>query len=1650
MKKISTTKKNKLTMRKLIAVAAVSALAAVTTLGFAACKDEEIVFTFNTDGGTDIENVKLDKGEEYDLPIPEKAGYEFEGWYTNSNFEGDPVTKIVANESTTLYAKWTQLAVITLDLDGGSLAQTTLYLKAGQNLLEFMQSYVPTKDGLVFGAWFNGNVELGANTTMPAAGITLKARYKVAYTAKIFLQKYDLSGYEAGEDIVSYGYVGMPLESAPEITGFSEVVTDDTVSYAAALSKNASENVFVHYFDRETYTVVFNTNYPVAGMESETTSNFVRYGTEIDVPNNYTCEGYCLIGWAASSNATEVLYNARCLESALYNKEEGTVTTPDKFKPESNTTLYAVWAKGYQDLFGGNDYIYLLGEEVTAYLCRGKVFFEGDYNAKLNEVYFGDLVGKLYENNTFSYYNDGKVFTLRQGDGLDKQTTLTLVNNTATYTKNGEKSEGTFVRTGEEDCFEITYTTGSLAGQSMVVKTRIVSVTDEEGKTSNQAVFNIRNDEEVALGAETDGLVRVMLSSSGSVGTYYPIIKFDGFGVATLTTASEESTYYYSIEDSILTLSSSEGGSAALTACITDINGVQVYVLYEQWLDQSFTLASGDVLTLDGGLKATYSVGGVEKEGYYSVAESQFGTLITVYAKETYKFLIKTEKDQASGSEGATTYVVESKPSSYAEYRYVKDGSVYYAPLLVVDETEVGKATLYAQRGETTEYVKVSVGSYTLVDDFYVYVAEEDFDAEGLNDKPFDLTQIQSIVFQVNASATEYSLMYWKSYTTKDEAVVTDLVEYTLKTNERDTLKLIGGFAILKVMGASTFVGPYIVKDGLTTIINGNQYRYVELHEDHTFTLLEYAPYQAYMLTENDAVNDMEYVNFDGKGNATYVKVITKAEGENPAVTESTEGTTTDTKETTLSGEKIYLFTSNDGTLSFKYINVPETNYIVRFNEVYNGRYAAADYGVLTLDGFGYKAEYNSFENDKTYVGLYTVIAENEIAFYSEEMERTIYFDLKTGKSFTLRADEFGSYLLVDNQNIQAYIDLDGYGKATIFTVEKQGDEEVKIYIDENATYEKNGSVFTLSYKDGSELITVEAKLGTLTLSGTAYNAVLVVNREAVRVYVNEDDWSVLILDDVGNAVKYNEEGVREEGNYLLITENFLYYTNVELTDACVYEYDVEKGTATPVKFDRRSYYTSDLERLLFSEYGYAYFGNTRYYYHEDAQGNVLLYRYATEGETPNQYGFVEDTTFGSFAGDVKEYGGKTYYKSSGFGINLDRLAATKDYYPVATSNNSQKKYALETLTFNPGADEEYISQGSVNLNGQSYDCYVIRERNAETGDLELYVSLGYYRFYIDVTYNGTNNTYEVTRLEYKRSLYSYNYLYYYFLTAIYFSSSLDDTFGMVHICANYAEDGTIIEEYITGDFLKDSKIVDENGNVITFAKAEYSYNRGIYGATFTAEDGYTYTLYFGLQYQSMMGRYGYTVAALARHEVLTTDNGYEVTVERIVYTELTTIEVGSIYTLSLKKNGELLPTEALISVGGSIYFIVREREEGTDGKLGKVISTKYYQLTLEEENPEDYVGDEDKSRVPFYVAATITEESVDTYYMENGVVYVDISATRGVTYVVMSDTVYVAKESTYDEESKTYTVKMTDGSTYLVKMLEGGLVVLERVSENA
>lgn len=65
-------------------------------------------------------------GMTYQLPIPEKKYNQFDGWYLNSELEGDPITEVIPTLSgdLNLYAKWIDLAVyqsITYHLDGGTL-----------------------------------------------------------------------------------------------------------------------------------------------------------------------------------------------------------------------------------------------------------------------------------------------------------------------------------------------------------------------------------------------------------------------------------------------------------------------------------------------------------------------------------------------------------------------------------------------------------------------------------------------------------------------------------------------------------------------------------------------------------------------------------------------------------------------------------------------------------------------------------------------------------------------------------------------------------------------------------------------------------------------------------------------------------------------------------------------------------------------------------------------------------------------------------------------------------------------------------------------------------------------------------------------------------------------------------------------------------------------------------------------------------------------------------------------------------------------------------------------------------------------------------------------------------------------------------------
>ena len=70
----------------------------------------EYTITYNLDGGTLGEDAVTSynvETETFNLPTPTKTGYNFEGWYEDSNFNGEPVTQVVIGTrgNKTYYAK---------------------------------------------------------------------------------------------------------------------------------------------------------------------------------------------------------------------------------------------------------------------------------------------------------------------------------------------------------------------------------------------------------------------------------------------------------------------------------------------------------------------------------------------------------------------------------------------------------------------------------------------------------------------------------------------------------------------------------------------------------------------------------------------------------------------------------------------------------------------------------------------------------------------------------------------------------------------------------------------------------------------------------------------------------------------------------------------------------------------------------------------------------------------------------------------------------------------------------------------------------------------------------------------------------------------------------------------------------------------------------------------------------------------------------------------------------------------------------------------------------------------------------------------------------------------------------------------------------
>lgn len=264
------------------------------------------------------------------LPIPEKTGYRFLGWYT-AQTGGTMVsasTKVTLAKNHTLYARWGQENYqVTFDYQGGSVGQTS-------KIVTYDQAYgslpITEKAGHTFEGWYldlvdeGSRIEESRKVTIPVNHI-LYAKF----TPKTYKVLLDLQGGKGSETYIHVIY-GETFKELPVPTkiGYSfggwytakeeglQVKPTDLVSELNDLTLYAHWNV-------ERYQVYFNATGGTVGVKKTSVVYEGTYGN-LPVPIR---KGYDFVGWYTSTTG-----GSKC-------------TATSKVGIAKDHTIYARWEK---------------------------------------------------------------------------------------------------------------------------------------------------------------------------------------------------------------------------------------------------------------------------------------------------------------------------------------------------------------------------------------------------------------------------------------------------------------------------------------------------------------------------------------------------------------------------------------------------------------------------------------------------------------------------------------------------------------------------------------------------------------------------------------------------------------------------------------------------------------------------------------------------------------------------------------------------------------------------------------------------------------------------------------------------------------------------------------------------------------------------------------------------------------------------------------------------------------------------------------------------------------------------------------------------------------------------------------------------------
>ena len=409
-------------MKKKLAIVSLIVLS-VFSLFIAGCskKTEKYTVTFDSDGGTEIASVQVEKGKKITKPEdPSKEHYVFGGWYLEDAewvFESDTVTK-----NTALTAKWTpEVYSVTLkNYDGTVLATENVSYGSLPQYSATPEKPSDAQYTYAFSKWVDeaGNdaslSNIDKNVTLTATFTSTLRSYKIIFKNGEQVLK---------EDDVNYG----TLPAAPTETPTKEADAQYTYTFKGwdkEIAEVKGEATYNAEFDStlRSYKITFKNGEQV--LKEET----VNYGTlptpPADMPTKeadaqYT---YTFKGWDKTvENVTgEATYNAefnstlRSYKITFKNGEQvlkeetvnyGTLPaapteTPTKEADAQYTYTFKGWDKEIAEVTGEATY----NAEFDSTLRSYKIIFKnGEQVLKEDDVNYGTLPAAPETNPTKGY-----------------------------------------------------------------------------------------------------------------------------------------------------------------------------------------------------------------------------------------------------------------------------------------------------------------------------------------------------------------------------------------------------------------------------------------------------------------------------------------------------------------------------------------------------------------------------------------------------------------------------------------------------------------------------------------------------------------------------------------------------------------------------------------------------------------------------------------------------------------------------------------------------------------------------------------------------------------------------------------------------------------------------------------------------------------------------------------------------------------------------------------------------------------------------------------------------------------------------------------------------------------------------------------------